>query len=185
MEEARQQKNGGTDRSSSSEEDDGYENDDCISALRKDALPPAEACQHKKRAPSKGGKEDDDFSFVDPKRLVADPSHSATNLNSYQLENRKPAKTVDDLQADKPAHQIKRSITGSKNSKRQGNDRSESYSYVSPEVEWALGRHLNPSTKPKLDSSSEEEEVRQPLYENERVAINFDDDDDSLFEDHT
>ncbi len=102
-------------------------------------------------------------------------SHSATNLNTYQLGSDVPGKTTDESQAaeKREASQPKRrKSTGGKMSKRQGADQNDAaYSYVSFEVEWALGRHRKPAKSPKLDSSSEEEdfEVEQPLYEHVSV----------------
>ena len=143
------------------------------------------------RANSKGVKDrwDDDFAFIDPKHLVAGASgmvhsHSATNLNSYQLGHNAPEGAARPEKTEtSQARQIKRRrSTGSSKrlSKRHGPDRNDAYSYVSLEVEWALGKHLTPSREPKLDSSSDEE-VDQPVYENKIVAVDIDDE-DSLYE---
>lgn len=47
----------------------------------------------------------------------------------------------------------------------------ENYSYIDPEVKWAIGYNWQPAKEPKLDSSSDEEEIEQPLYQNEHVSI--------------
>lgn len=168
----------------SDDEDDGYENDQDVAAIRNSLSPPVittpppegeNSSSHRDRTNTKEVRDrwNDDFAYVDPKHLTANTaiahSHSATNLNSYQLEN--PGKTGNESQNGKTeVSQFKRTRSTGRRSKRKEPDQSDAYSYVSLEVEWALGRNREPAKSPKLDSSSEEE-VAQPLYQNEHVSI--------------
>ena len=185
-------------KNTASDDEGGYENDDCVAAIRNSMSPPiittpppvevnqsSSSLLREDRAGTNGRKDvwDDDFAFIDPKHLVSDTStahhHSATNLNTYQIGSNAPGNSgnvssqTKTIESDQASQFKRRRSTGSKMSKRQGPDKSEVYSYVSLEVEWALGRNRQPSKEPKLDSSSEEEdvEIEQPLYQNEHVSI--------------
>lgn len=115
---------------------------------------------------------DDDFAFVDPKILVVEAvmtghgivhSRSASNLKGHTQPN-----TDNMLQFDKNllSHQGSLPLSSSMGNIKQsaGND----YTYVNPEVEWALGRNRTPVTT-RLSSTYDDTEYG-PIYENDLLA---------------
>lgn len=108
---------------------------------------------------------DDDFAFVDPKVIVTKIVHSrsANNLKKFTQPSVKMTGTVGQNLIVQSALPHSRS-TGDLNRDTTGGTEYE-YNYVASEVDWALGKHHTPGGA-RL-SSSDEDSVNEPLYENE------------------
>ena len=102
-----------------------------------------------------------DFAYVDPKVLVTDSTSPASPPAEGGATRRYSTSNI--RQNENKLHPpVQRNAPQRRST---GDIEKEVYTYVSPEVEWALGRSLTP-VNPRLSSSDEEEE-EESLYANE------------------